>query len=95
MAKQTKITLESDSLLIVRDRNCTCSWCPLCRAEAEMVSIESIGVITNLDRPALEEWLNSDLLHRSQSANGSEQICLNSLLARVLKTKMNQPPQAE
>jgi len=95
MANQTKITVETDSLLIVRGRNSTRAWCPLCGAEAEMVSIESIGVITNLDRPELVEWLNSDGLHPSQSANGSAQICLNSLLARVLKTKISEPPQAE
>ncbi len=95
MARQTKITVETDSLMIVRGRNSTRAWCPQCGAEAEMVSIESMGVITNLDRSEFEEWLNSDVLHRSQSANGSAQICLNSLLARVRKTKLNQPPQAE
>lgn len=95
MAKQTRITIETDSLLILRSRNSKRAWCPLCGAEAEMVSSESIGVITNLDCSELEEWLNSGVLHRSQCANGSAQICLNSLLARVLKTKLNQPPQAE
>ncbi len=88
MAKQTTITVETDSLLIVRGRNSTRAWCPKCGAEAEMVSIESMGVITNLDRSKLEKWLNSDVLHRSKSADGSAQICLNSLLARVLNTKI-------
>jgi hypothetical protein len=95
MAIHTRVTVETDSLFIVRGRNSTRAWCPLCGAEAEMVSTESIGVITNLDRSELEEWLNSEVLHRSQSADGSAQICLNSLLARVLKTKINQPPKAE
>lgn len=95
MAMQTKVTVETDSVLIVRGRSSTSAWCSLCGAEAEMVSTESIGVITNLDRSELEQWLNSDVLHRSQSADGSAQICLNCLLARVLKTKINQPPQAE
>lgn len=95
MAKQTKITVETDSLMIVRGRNSTRAWCSKCGSEAEMVSIERMGVITNLDRPELEEWLNSDVLHRSHSANGSAQICLNSLLDRVLKTKLNKPPRAE
>jgi hypothetical protein len=81
MAKPTKITVETDSLMIVRGRNSTRAWCPLCGPEAEMVAIESVGVITNLDPPAVEEWLKSGALHQSQSADGSEQICLNSLLA--------------
>ena len=39
---------------------------PLCGAEAEMVALASVGVITNLDQLALEAWLNSDALHRSR-----------------------------
>lgn len=95
MAKPTKINVETNSLTIIQGRNSIRAWCPLCGAEAEMVAIESVGVITNLDRLAFEEWLNSGALHRSQSADGCEQICLNSLLARVLETEINQPPQVE
>ena len=87
MAKQTKITIETDSLLILRGRNSRRAWCPRCAAEAEMIALERRGVISNLEQPALEEWLNSGELHRSQAADGSTLICLNSLLARVQKTK--------
>ena len=83
MAKQTTITIESDSLLILRGRGSRRAWCPLCAAEGEMIALEETGVISNLERPALEDWLNSDELHRSQAADGSTLICLNSLLARV------------
>lgn len=87
MAKQTKITIESDSLLILQGRSSSRGWCPVCGAEAEMVALENVGVISNLDRTALEEWLNSGELHRSQAADGSLQVCLNSLLARVQNKK--------
>jgi hypothetical protein len=40
-------------------------------------------VISNLEQPALEQWLNAGELHRSQAADGSALICLDSLLARV------------
>lgn len=83
MVKQTKITIETDSLLILRGRSSTRAWCPLCRAEAEMIDIEKAGVLSNLNRPALEEWLNSAELHRSRTSEGSVLVCLNSLLARV------------
>lgn len=89
MAKQTKITIETDSLLILRSRNLKRAWCPLCVAEVEMIALENAGVISNLDRPALEEWLNSGNLHRSQADDGSVLICLNSLLARVQNTKIS------
>jgi len=89
MAKQTKITIETDSLLILRSRNSRREWCPLCAADGEMIALENAGVISNLDRPALEEWLNSGNLHRSQAADGSVLICLNSLLARVRNTQIS------
>jgi hypothetical protein len=48
-----------------------------------MITLENVGVLSNLNRPALEAWLNSGELHRSQAADGSTLVCLNSLLARV------------
>ena len=87
MAKQTKITIETDSLLILRGRNSTRAWCARCAAEAEMIALESVGVISNLDRSSVAEWLNSGELHWSRTGEGSELICLNSLLARVQNTK--------
>jgi len=87
MAKQTKITIETDSLLILRGRSSRRAWCSRCAAEVEMIALEETGVISNLDRPALEEWLNLGELHRSQAADGSELICLDSLLACVRTTR--------
>jgi len=87
MAKQTTITIESDSLLILQGRSSRRAWCPLCAAEGEMIALENTGVISNLERRALEDWLNSGELHWSQAADGSTLICLNSLLARLRNTK--------
>lgn len=52
-----------------------------------MIDLENVGVVSNLSRPALKAWLNSGELHRSQVGDGSALVCLNSLLARVQKTK--------
>jgi len=87
MAKQTTITFETDSLLIVRGRNSRRAWCPRCAAESELIAVEETGVFSNLERTALEEWLNSEELHRLEAPDGSALICLNSLLARVQNTK--------
>jgi hypothetical protein len=87
MAKQTVITVETDSLLIVRGRSSIRAWCPRCAAQAEMIAMEDTGVVSNLDQPALEECLNSEELHRLQAPNGSTLTCLNSLLALVQKPR--------
>ena len=87
MTKQTRITIETDSVLLLRGRSSTRARCPFCGAESEMIAPENLQVISNLDRPALEEWINSSELHRLQGEDGSALICLNSLLARVQNTK--------
>ena len=94
MAKQTRITIETDSLLILRGRSSRRVWCSRCAAEVEMIALEDTGVISNLERPELEEWLNSGELHRSQATDGSTLTCLNSLLARVQKTIQPGDPAA-
>jgi len=87
MAKQTKITIETASLLILRGVNSTRAWCPRCASEGEMISLENIRVIFNLESKLLEEWLNSEESHRLQATDGSALVCLTSLLARGQKTK--------
>ena len=91
MGKQMNITIETDWLFILRGGNSSRAWCPLCGAQTDMVALESIGVISNLEQKALEEWLNSAKLHRSQAADGSALICLNSLLAWMQKKKVRLP----
>jgi hypothetical protein len=86
VAKRTRITIETDSLLILRSRSSRRAWCPRCVTEADMIALDEAGVISNLQRQALEEWLNSEELHRTRAPDGSTLICLNSLLARVQKT---------
>ncbi len=85
MTKQTKITFETESMLILRGRVSVRAWCPRCTAEVELIALEDMGVISNLERPELEEWLNSGEIHRLLAADGSTLTCLNSLLARVQK----------
>jgi len=87
MAKHTKITIETESLFVLQGRSSRRAWCPRCAAEGEMIALDNAGVISNLERPALEEWLNSGQLHRSKAIDGSTLICLNSLLARVQNKK--------
>ena len=87
MAKQTKITIETDSLFILRGVNLKRAWCPRCAAEGEMIALENTGAVSGLEEKLLEKWLSAGELHRSPATDGSALVCLNSLLARVQKTK--------
>lgn len=86
MAKQTRITLETESLLILRGRGSRRAWCPVCAAEVETIALENSAVVSNLEPQELEEWLNSGELHRLDASDGSTLTCLNSLLACVQPT---------
>jgi hypothetical protein len=87
LAKRTRITIDTDSLLILRGTSTQRIWCPACSAQVESIAMEQTGVVSNLDQAALEEWLNSEQFHRLPTTDGSALICLNSLIARVQKVK--------
>jgi hypothetical protein len=87
MAKQTKITIETESLLVLRGRTPLRAWCPQCAAQTEMIPLEGIGVVSNLAPSEVEAWLECEDIHRSQTHDGAQLICMNSLLKRVQRTK--------
>ncbi|MGO9939710.1 MAG: hypothetical protein ACLPH3_18745 [Terracidiphilus sp.] len=84
MAKRTTITVETDSLLVLRGRTLLRGWCPECGAEGEMIPLNEVGVISNLTPPEVEAWIESADLHHTM-ADGHPLICLNSMLKRVHK----------
>ena len=86
MARRMTITFESETLLMVRARSVRRGWCPECAAESEMIAPALGSISPNQNQNAIEKWLNSEDLHRTQAADGSIQICLNSLLAHAQKT---------
>lgn len=73
--KQTTITIETTSLLILRTGNRRTAWCPPCGAEVQMLEL-STREISTLDQLPLD-------VHRSDAPHGAALICLNSLLAHV------------
>ncbi len=89
MTRSTRITIDTDSLLILRGCTSARTWCAGCAEEVEMIALESIEILSNLLPHELKEWLNSGALHRSQTPGGVELICLNSLLARLGNGRTN------
>jgi hypothetical protein len=83
MAKQTKITIETESLLVLRAREPQRFWCPECGAEGEMIRLNDVGVVSNLLPAEVEAWMQSEDLHRARGVEGELLICLNSMLKRM------------
>jgi hypothetical protein len=87
MAMQTKITIETESLLVLQGQRSLRAWCPGCGSEVEMIPLDGVGVISNLTPPEVEAWIASEDLHHAKGANDALLICLNSMLKRVHKAK--------
>lgn len=87
MAKRTRITIETDSLLVLRGRKSLRAWCPQCSAEAEMILLNDVGVVSNLSPAEVQAWMESPDLHHTKTADGTDLICLNSMLKRVRRTR--------
>ena len=83
MARQTKITIETDSLLMIRSCKSLKAWCPQCGAEVDMIPLNDVGVISNLRPVEVEAWILTEDLHHSKTTDGAPLICLNSMLKRV------------
>ena len=91
MAKRTRITIETDSLLVLRGRKSLWAWCPQCGAEAEMIPLNDVGVVSNLAPAEVQAWMESPDLHCRKMADGAALICLNSMLKRVRRTTEGEP----
>jgi hypothetical protein len=85
MSRETKITIETDSLLILRGRSSLRTWCPDCASEVEVIPLDGVGVISNLAPSEIEAWIQSEYLHHAQAADGAPLICMNSMLKRIQK----------
>lgn len=87
MARRTKITIETDSLLVIRGRKPMLAWCQQCGAEEEMIPLNDAGMVSNLPAAGVQAWMESPDLHHTKTADGTALVCLNSMLQRVRRTR--------
>ncbi|KAA6465204.1 hypothetical protein DYQ86_04465 [Acidobacteria bacterium AB60] len=92
MAKSTRITMEIESLVVLRGRPSLQAWCPQCGEETEMIPLNAVGVVSNLLPAEVQDWIESSELHHTVAPDGSALICLNSLLRRVRRATGADPP---
>ena len=62
MTKQTTITIETKSLLVLCSRSSRRAWCPVCGVEAEVIVVER-GLLSSQEAPAVDQLLNSGEVH--------------------------------
>ena len=80
VVKTTRITIETDSLLVVYRGRTFVTWCPVCCAEAEAMTLEGDSIGEDIPSALLRDWLAAGKLHLLSPSTGPAQICLKSLL---------------
>ena len=78
--RTTRITIETESLLIVRRGKTIVTWCPICCVEAEAMTLESDSFGEEFPSTLLRDWLATGKLHLWSTGDGQDRICLTSLL---------------
>ena len=73
METRTRITIETDSLLVLQGRKSLRAWCPHCGVEAEVIPLSDLGLASEL----VQAWMESPDLHYTKTATGDAFICLN------------------
>lgn len=79
--KETTITIETISLLVLRTGELRTMWCEACKANVPIL------VIAKRDIWALRRL--SRHLHESDTADGMALICLNSLLSAIAEDRIS------
>ena len=83
--RTTKITIETEGMLVVRQSRTVVTWCPECQAEVEVMLCEDTSVAQLLG------GVRAGSLHIWRPAGSSTQICLPSLLQLSQSSEGQQP----
>jgi hypothetical protein len=86
LAKHTKITIQTDSLIVMHGRKPLQAICPACGVETEMIPISDIGIVSNLAPAEVEAWMQAEGLHRLRAPDGTLLLCLSSMLKQIRGT---------
>jgi hypothetical protein len=80
--RTTRITIETEQLVVIGRKKSVRVWCEQCAAEVDLVPIEGAAELARVDVGTIRHLLNGEQFHWSHSG-GSVGICLNSLLKSV------------
>ncbi len=70
MLKTTRITVETDTLMVIRRARAVLAWCPNCRAEVNVINLTTESLANAATTAQFQHWLDTGKLHLWQPANG-------------------------
>jgi len=78
--KTTRITIETERILVVRRAEQVAGWCPICCRQGEFILLDNAALMEPVLAAQINEWHGTGKLHLLLEENGSTRICLASLL---------------
>ena len=78
--RTTRITVETESLMVVGRAKAVIAWCPDCHAEVDVITLTQDSFSEPITAAQVQRWLGTGKLHLWQPAEGAVQICVTSLL---------------
>jgi hypothetical protein len=79
LRKTTRITVETETQLVIRRAKAISAWCPGCNAQVDVIALDGDTVAGSITATQIQQWLGSNKLHFWQTTHGPTQICLISL----------------
>ena len=76
--KTTKITVETETLTIVRRAQLASAWCPKCCAEGRVITLDAKSLKDPGNAAEIERWRRTGKLHLWRQA-GSTLLCVKSI----------------
>jgi excisionase family DNA binding protein len=82
----TKITIETERLLVMRSRNLP-SWCPSCGALVQRLTVDEAAAVARVDSMTVYRWVEAGAIHHAQTEGGVPLLCAASLTDLVQTRK--------
>lgn len=81
--QRIEMTVQTDRVLIIRQRGSRRVWCQQCGRELDAVSLLEARSLAGAARPVLPGNAESEAWHVCTSEDGEQFVCLKSLLASI------------
>jgi len=82
--RRTKITVQTERLLIIPRRNrAEGFWCDGCKELVTMISSEEAAAIAGVSSRTIYRWVEAGRIHFIETAAGGLRICSNSIVNRL------------
>ena len=79
MKKRIEVTIETERLLIARNRKFATIWCDDCSSLVKMITVDEAAVLAQQTERTIYGWVEAGSLHFSETSEGRLFICLNSI----------------